>query len=162
MLMQGDPWGAREAFETSLAVARERKERFEVALTLNALIELDRLEGVEPPQEIVDESRAAIAQSQDPRAARGSQHRLNRGAETKSGREGRFSMLQVPNASVADDRRILRVDDRRRYPHARRRRIGGVRVSGRAIAPSGGTVTQSSSELHAGSPEGIDQTPPAD
>jgi tetratricopeptide (TPR) repeat protein len=61
MLMQGDPWGAREAFETSLAVARERKERFEIALTLNALIELDRQEGVEPPQEVVDESRAAIA-----------------------------------------------------------------------------------------------------
>ena len=61
MLMQSDPWGAREAFDTSLAVARERKERFEVALTLNALIELDRLEGVEPPQEVIDESRAAIA-----------------------------------------------------------------------------------------------------
>jgi class 3 adenylate cyclase/tetratricopeptide (TPR) repeat protein len=61
MLMQRDPWGAREAFETSLAVARERKERFEIALTLNALIELDRQEGVEPPQEVVDESRAAIA-----------------------------------------------------------------------------------------------------
>ena len=37
------------------------EERVEVALTLNALIELDRLEGVEPPQEVVDESRAAIA-----------------------------------------------------------------------------------------------------
>ena len=61
MLMQADPFGARDAFDTSLAVARERKERFEVALTLNALIELDRLEGVEPPQEVVDESRAAIA-----------------------------------------------------------------------------------------------------
>jgi len=61
MLMQSDPWGAREAFDTSLAVARERKERFEVALTLNALIELDRLEGVEPPQEVIDESREAIA-----------------------------------------------------------------------------------------------------
>ena len=61
MLMQGDPFGAREAFEASLAVARERKERFEVALTLNAVIELDRLEGVEPAQELIDESRAAIA-----------------------------------------------------------------------------------------------------
>ncbi len=61
MQMRGDPWGARDAFDTSLAVARERKERFEIALTLNALIELDRLEGVEPPQEVVDESRAAIA-----------------------------------------------------------------------------------------------------
>ena len=62
LLVQGDPWGAREAFDASLEVARERKERFDVVLTLNALIELDRQEGIEPPQEVVDESRAAIAQ----------------------------------------------------------------------------------------------------
>jgi tetratricopeptide (TPR) repeat protein len=61
MLMQADPFGAREAFETGLAVARERNERFEVILNLNALTELDRLEGVEPAQELVDEQRAAIA-----------------------------------------------------------------------------------------------------
>jgi hypothetical protein len=59
--MQADPFGAREAFETGLAVARERNERFEVILNLNALTELDRLEGVEPAQELVDEQRAAIA-----------------------------------------------------------------------------------------------------
>jgi hypothetical protein len=61
LLLLADPFGAREAFEASLAIARERNERFEVALTLNALIELDRLEGVEPPQEFVDESKAALA-----------------------------------------------------------------------------------------------------
>jgi tetratricopeptide (TPR) repeat protein len=61
MLLLADSFGAREAFETSLAAARERNERFEIALTLNALIELDRLEGVEPAQDVVDESRAAIA-----------------------------------------------------------------------------------------------------
>jgi class 3 adenylate cyclase/tetratricopeptide (TPR) repeat protein len=61
LVLLADPFGAREAFEASLAIARERNERFEVALTLNALIELDRLEGVEPPQEFVDESKAAIA-----------------------------------------------------------------------------------------------------
>jgi hypothetical protein len=44
-----------------MAVARERRERFEVALTLNALIELDRFEGVDPPQELIDESGALIA-----------------------------------------------------------------------------------------------------
>ncbi|MBK7743754.1 MAG: tetratricopeptide repeat protein [Betaproteobacteria bacterium] len=61
MLLQADPFGAREAFEASVAVARERNDAFELALTLNALTELDRLEGVEPPQEMVDESRAILA-----------------------------------------------------------------------------------------------------
>ncbi|MDH5246237.1 MAG: tetratricopeptide repeat protein, partial [Betaproteobacteria bacterium] len=61
MLMQADPFGAREAFEAGLAGARERNERFEVILNLNALTELDRLEGVEPAQELVDEQRAAMA-----------------------------------------------------------------------------------------------------
>ncbi len=61
MLLQSDPFGAREAFDTSLAIARERNDRFEIALTLNALTELDRLEGVEPPQEMVEESRSILA-----------------------------------------------------------------------------------------------------
>ena len=61
MLVGGDPFGAREAFDTSLDVARARNDRFEVALTLNALIELDRLEGVDAPQDVVDESRAILA-----------------------------------------------------------------------------------------------------
>ncbi|MBK6805016.1 MAG: tetratricopeptide repeat protein [Betaproteobacteria bacterium] len=61
MLLQSDPFGARDAFDLSLAVARERSERYEIALTLNALVELDRLEGVEAPQELVDESRSILA-----------------------------------------------------------------------------------------------------
>jgi hypothetical protein len=61
LLMQGDLWGARDALEASLAAARERKDLFEVALTLLSLIELDRLEGVEPAHEIVTESRALLA-----------------------------------------------------------------------------------------------------
>ncbi|HEY8243757.1 MAG TPA: AAA family ATPase [Casimicrobiaceae bacterium] len=61
ILVGSDPFGAREAFDESLDVARARNDRFEVALTLNALIELDRLEGVEAPQEMVDESRAILA-----------------------------------------------------------------------------------------------------
>lgn len=61
MLVGGDPFGAREAFDASLDVARARNDRFEVALTLNALVELDRLEGVDAPQEMVDESRAILA-----------------------------------------------------------------------------------------------------
>ena len=116
MLMQADPFGARDAFEASLAIARERKERFEVALTLNALIELDRLEGVEPPQELVDESRAAIANAQDPRAAGHAADRLilkraGRPAKTgasavqrkKGGREGR-PFLQAPERQALRQR----------------------------------------------------------
>ena len=61
MLVKFDPFAAREAFDTSLAIARERNDRFEIALTLNALTELDRIEGVEPPQELVDESRSILA-----------------------------------------------------------------------------------------------------
>ncbi len=61
MLLLADPFGAREALETSAAVARERNDRFELALTLHALTELDRLEGVEPPQQMVDESRSILA-----------------------------------------------------------------------------------------------------
>jgi tetratricopeptide (TPR) repeat protein len=61
VLLQGDPFGAREAFEVGLALARGRNEPFELALTLNALTELDRLEGVEPPQDMLDESRALLA-----------------------------------------------------------------------------------------------------
>ena len=95
-----DPFGASEAFETSLAIARERKECFEVALTLNALIELDRLEGVEPPQEVVDESRAAIANLKI-RALPRLPDRLNPQRETKSGHEGRSSLSQVQARQVA-------------------------------------------------------------
>jgi class 3 adenylate cyclase/tetratricopeptide (TPR) repeat protein len=62
MLVGGDPFGAREAFDASLDVARARNDRYEVALTLNALVELDRLEGVDAPAEMVEESRAILAQ----------------------------------------------------------------------------------------------------
>ncbi|HKE40211.1 MAG TPA: adenylate/guanylate cyclase domain-containing protein [Casimicrobiaceae bacterium] len=61
LLLQGDLWGAREALEASLAAAKERQDLFEVALTSLSLIELDRLEGVEPPLEMVDESRSLLA-----------------------------------------------------------------------------------------------------
>jgi class 3 adenylate cyclase/tetratricopeptide (TPR) repeat protein len=61
LLVQGDLWGARDALEASLAAARERRQLFEVALTSLSLIELDRLEGVEPPGEMVTESRSLLA-----------------------------------------------------------------------------------------------------
>ncbi len=61
LLKQGDLWGARDALEASLAAARERKDLFEATLTQLSLIEIDRLEGVEPPLEMVNESRALLA-----------------------------------------------------------------------------------------------------
>jgi ATP/maltotriose-dependent transcriptional regulator MalT len=61
LLKQDDLWGARDALEASLAAAKERKNFFESALTMLSLIELDRLEGVEPALEIVNESRSFLA-----------------------------------------------------------------------------------------------------
>jgi class 3 adenylate cyclase/tetratricopeptide (TPR) repeat protein len=62
LIQQGDLWGARDALEASLATANERKNLFEATITMLSLIELDRLEGVEPPMELVDESRSRLAQ----------------------------------------------------------------------------------------------------
>ena len=61
LLKQGDLWGARDALEASLQAANERRNFFEAALTKLSLIELDRLEGVEPPIEMVNESRSLLA-----------------------------------------------------------------------------------------------------
>ncbi len=61
LYQQGNRDGAREALEASLAAARTRRDLFEVTLTLLALTELDRLEGVEPRAEIVAESRTLLS-----------------------------------------------------------------------------------------------------
>ncbi len=61
ILQRGDLVGARRALESSLAAARARRDRFEVALTMLALIDLSRSEGAEPPPEMVSESGALIA-----------------------------------------------------------------------------------------------------
>jgi class 3 adenylate cyclase/predicted ATPase len=60
LLQQGDLWSARDALETSLAAARERRNLFEAALSMLSLIEVDRREGIEPPHEMVDESRSLL------------------------------------------------------------------------------------------------------
>jgi len=60
-MRQGDLWGARDSLETSLAQARGQSNLFEAALTMLSLIEVDRLEGIEPPLETVTESRALLA-----------------------------------------------------------------------------------------------------
>jgi class 3 adenylate cyclase/tetratricopeptide (TPR) repeat protein len=61
LLRQDDLWGARDALEASLAAAKERKNFFEATLSMLSLIELDRLEGVEPALEMVDETRKVLA-----------------------------------------------------------------------------------------------------
>src|SRR4029078_2788611 len=61
LLRQGDLWGARDALEASLAAAKERNDLFEATLTMLSLIELDRLESIEPPIEMLTETRSALA-----------------------------------------------------------------------------------------------------
>jgi tetratricopeptide (TPR) repeat protein len=61
LMRQGDLWGARDALEASLAAARERNDLFETTLTTLSLIEIDRLEGIEPSHEMVAENRNMIA-----------------------------------------------------------------------------------------------------
>ena len=61
LIQQGDLWGARDALESSLEAAKERSRPYDSALTMLSLIELDRLEGVEPPLEMVEESRSTLA-----------------------------------------------------------------------------------------------------
>jgi len=61
LLQQGDLWSARDSLEASLAAAKERNDLFEATLTMLSLIEIDRLEGVEPPHEMVTESRSLLA-----------------------------------------------------------------------------------------------------
>jgi ATP/maltotriose-dependent transcriptional regulator MalT len=62
LMLQGDLWSARDALEASLAAASERNDRLEAALTALSLIEVDRLEGIEPPLERVDETRSFLSE----------------------------------------------------------------------------------------------------
>ena len=61
LMRQGDLWGARDALDASLAAAKDGSDRFDALLTMLSLIELDRLEGVEPPIEMQEESRSRLA-----------------------------------------------------------------------------------------------------
>jgi tetratricopeptide (TPR) repeat protein len=61
LMRQGDLWGARDALEASLAAARDKHNLFEETLTMLSLIELDRLEGVEPPIDMQNETRSRLA-----------------------------------------------------------------------------------------------------
>jgi len=62
LVRQNDLWGARDALDASLAAAREQRNLFEAAVTMTSLMELDRLEGIEPPVEMATEARELLAQ----------------------------------------------------------------------------------------------------
>lgn len=61
LIRQGDLWGARDALEASLAAARDKHNLFEETLTMLSLIELDRLEGVESPIDMQNETRTRLS-----------------------------------------------------------------------------------------------------
>ena len=61
LILQGDPYAAREALDAGLEAARARNDPFEIAVTQNSLVVLDRLEGVEPAAETVDEIKSIVA-----------------------------------------------------------------------------------------------------
>lgn len=61
MLQLGDRAGARRALDASLVAARSRRDLYEVMLTLLALVEFDRYNGIEPLPEYVAESTALLA-----------------------------------------------------------------------------------------------------
>jgi tetratricopeptide (TPR) repeat protein len=61
LLMQNDLWGARDALESSLNVANEQHTLFESALTMLSLMEIDRLEGIEPALDMVSEAQALLS-----------------------------------------------------------------------------------------------------
>jgi tetratricopeptide (TPR) repeat protein len=61
LLRQGDFWSARESLEASLASASERHNLFDAAITMLSLIELDRVEGVEPSHAMVTESHSLLS-----------------------------------------------------------------------------------------------------
>ena len=61
LLNVGDPAGARQALEASLAAARSRGDLSQTTLSLQSLIEAHRRAGVEPSPDVVAESESLIA-----------------------------------------------------------------------------------------------------
>ena len=60
LLEHGDLVGAQRELDASLAVARERRDLFEITRTLLSLIHVHRLKGVEAPVELLAESNALV------------------------------------------------------------------------------------------------------
>ena len=86
LLRRGDAAGARRALEASLAAGRTRRDLYETALTLQALIRLDRREGVEPLARVPERERRAAGapEGQAPAGTR----RCRSSPEKRSGPEG--------------------------------------------------------------------------
>ena len=62
LILQGDPGAARDALRAAVDAARARNDPFEIAVSQNSRVVLDRLERVEPPAGAIDEIDAILAQ----------------------------------------------------------------------------------------------------
>ena len=132
---EGTSMARASAFEASLAAGRTRHDRFEVALTLLALIRLDRLEGAEPSPDVVGgEPRRCWRVSRS--GACRTCHRFRASGDVKTGiHEERdaetyvtvlLSASSVPDVSsesseIATYDAVAEVEDRRRIKDARQR-----------------------------------------
>jgi tetratricopeptide (TPR) repeat protein len=61
LIARNDLWGARDALESSLSGANEQRNLFEAALTMLSLMEIDRLEGIEPAREMVSDAQSLLS-----------------------------------------------------------------------------------------------------
>jgi len=61
LMQRSDFVNARQELDAGLAAARARKDLLEIALALLSLVELHRLEGVDPPPALITESNSIVA-----------------------------------------------------------------------------------------------------
>ena len=84
---------------------------FEATLTSLSLIELDRLEGVEPPLELIEETRSLLA-SRKVRAVRRCRcHRVSRPPQNEAAPQGRFGFMPTRLLLWPDNSKVGLVDD---------------------------------------------------
>ena len=118
LFRKGDIRGARAALEAGLVTARERRKLFEAALAMLSLIEIDRLEGLEPLPEMVAESHSLLA-SLKVRTATPIPLRKSIGPKTRGGPAGSPPSQPVlgarleakPDAAVGSIHHLVEVND---------------------------------------------------
>jgi hypothetical protein len=62
MHAESNEHGARECFESAIAIARQRRDRFELLLALDALLALDRIERRFSPADLVKEKASIMGE----------------------------------------------------------------------------------------------------